>query len=256
MRTCCTRSPTTPRISATRTPAQASETAIARSRRRSLCRWNRAPPCAADAEAAAQPDGAELGRPPAHAATRSSTRSLALRARGFAGSRRRWPRWARARGGRTRPPAQGTGMIASRCDPLLSETRSRRVSRRARAATPPAEGPPSMPAFRRSRPSGSPGRSGSRRAAAAATRRAAPRPSRRRRDPPSARAARAAADRRCARAMRRAWRSSPYSKMMRASSSTGSRFSRSAAVGPAVGSKRMSSSSSPWNEKPRPDSSS
>src|SRR3989441_1227042 len=60
-----------------------------------------------------------------------------------------------------------------------------------------------------------------------------------------------------ARAMRRAWGSSPYSKMIRASSASGRWFRSVAAVCAAEGSRRMSrGSSSRWKEKPRPDSSS
>src|SRR5262249_4034971 len=58
------------------------------------------------------------------------------------------------------------------------------------------------------------------------------------------------------RAIRRAWRSSPYSKRMRASSSGAREFTRSAAVRPRVGSNRISRLSSRVNEKPRSDSSS
>ena len=57
-------------------------------------------------------------------------------------------------------------------------------------------------------------------------------------------------------AMRRAWRSSPYSKRMRASSASVASASRSAAVRPRVGSKRMSSGSSFWKLNPRPEASS
>src|SRR5437899_1017626 len=57
--------------------------------------------------------------------------------------------------------------------------------------------------------------------------------------------------------MRRAWGSSPYSKMIRASSASGRWFRSVAAVCAAEGSRRMSrGSSSRWKEKPRPDSSS
>ena len=60
-----------------------------------------------------------------------------------------------------------------------------------------------------------------------------------------------------ARAIRRACGSSPYSKSMRASSRSGSRFTSVAAVSPRVGSRRMSSGSAARRkEKPRADSSS
>src|SRR3989441_1307005 len=54
-----------------------------------------------------------------------------------------------------------------------------------------------------------------------------------------------------ARAIRRACRSSPCSTRIRASSASVSRFTSCAAVSPRVGSRRMSSGSSFWNEKPR-----